>query len=116
MDITKIITLGEGSGLDLAAKYLNKKPNAAKMTVQVSAIGTQLFYSYFYGNVYQFLPEHIKDTEAPPPVDYEVVYIRDSQIKWVHQEGTRGGTLEKTITLNGIDHVWIYRIPHNETP
>ena len=41
---------------------------------------------------------------------YEVVYIRDSQIGWAPQEGIYKGKLEKIITLNGIEHVWIYRV------
>lgn len=48
-------------------------------------------------------------TGIPNP-DYEVVYIRDLQIGRVSQTGTLNGELEAVITLNGIDHVWIYRI------
>ena len=109
-DITKFFTVGDGSGLDIAAKYLNNKPKAAQMTVQVSTLGAQFFYPYFDGNVYQLPPKNFLDASSRPPVDYEVVYIRDSQIKWVPSRSTRGGTLEHVITLNGIDHVWIYRV------
>ena len=48
--------------------------------------------------------------EAVVP-DYEVVHIRESQAGWVPQTGTLNGELEHVITLNGIDYVWIYRIP-----
>ena len=41
-DITKIITVGDASGLDLAANYLNQKPNARRMQVQVSPLATDL--------------------------------------------------------------------------
>lgn len=103
-DITKIITVGEASGLDLAAKYLNAKPNARKLVTQVSPLATEFVYHYFQGRVYR--ADRI--TRLVP--DYEVVYIRDSQIGRVPQAGTLNGELEALITLNGINHVWIYRI------
>ena len=109
-DLTKITTVGDGSGLDIAAKYLNQKPDAHQMTVQVSTLSAGLFQYYFIGSVYQLPPKHAKEPTSPPPVEYEVVYIRDSQIGWIPQEGTRGGNLEHVITLNGIDRVWIYRV------
>ncbi len=104
-DITKIITVGEASGLDLAAKYLNKKPDARELKVQASPLTAEFFYRYFVGKNYLL---NIKWGTVP---DYEIVYIRDSQIGWVPQTGTLNGELEYVITLNGIDHVWIYRIP-----
>ncbi len=103
-DITRIITVGEASGLDIAAKYLNDKPDAHKLVVQVSPLATEFVYHYFQGRVYR--ADRI--TKLSP--DYEVVYIRDSQIGRVPQTGTLNGELEAVITLNGIDHVWIYRI------
>ena len=108
-DITKIITIGEASGLDLAADYLNRKQNAQKLVAQVSPLATEFVHYYFRGYVYR------ADSENEPDPDYEVVYIRDSQIGRVPQTGTRNGKLEKRITLNGIDHVWIYRMEQEET-
>ena len=106
-DIRKIITVGEGggAGVDLAAKYLNEKPNAQALEVQVSPISAQFFYRYFTGQTYW------ADADGEVVPDYEVVDIRDSQIGWVPQTGTLNGELEHVITLNGIDYVWIYRIP-----
>ncbi len=103
-DITKIITVGEASGLDIAAKYLNQKPNAHKINVQVSPLATEFVRRYFIGNAYR------ADRETRLKPAYEVVYIRDLQIGRVPQSGTLHGTLECIITLNGIDHVWIYRV------
>ena len=110
-DITKIITVGDASGLDIAAKYLNRKPNAYRLIVQVSPLVTEFVRHYFVGIAY---PSDVKLINATP--DYEVVYIRDSQIGRVPETGTRNGELESVITLNGIEHVWIYRIPKVETP
>ena len=103
-DITKVITVGEASGLDIAAKYLNAKPNADHMIVQVSPLATEFIGRYFRGYAYR------ADRSIGQIPNYEIVYIRDSQIGRVPQTGTLNGTLETTITLNGIDHVWIYQI------
>ncbi|MDE0016036.1 MAG: glycosyltransferase family 39 protein [Candidatus Poribacteria bacterium] len=103
-EITKIITVGDAAGLDTAAKYLNKMPNAGRMQVQVSPLATQIVRHYFDGHAYSAG----RTVEHEPA--YEVVYIRDSQIGRVPQTGTLNGELEALITLNGIDHVWIYRV------
>ena len=103
-DITKIITVGDASGLDLAANYLNQKPNARRMQVQVSPLATEFVRYYFQGHAYR------ADRRTLEMPNYEIVYIRDSQIGRVPQTGTLNGELEHVITLNGIDYVWIYRI------
>ena len=103
-DITKIITVGDASGLDIAANYLNQKPNARRMLVQVSPLATEFVRYYFHGMAFR------ADRRTVEKPAYEVVYIRDSQIGRVPQTGTLNGELEKVITLNGIDYVWIYRI------
>ena len=104
-DITKIITVGDASGLDIAAKYLNRKPKAYLLSVQVSPLSTQFVDHYFKGFAYR---SDVNIINVTP--DYEVVYIRDSQIGRVPETGTLNGELEAVITLNGIEHVWIYRI------
>ena len=104
-DLRKIITVGEAAGVDLAAKYLNRKPNAQELEVQVSPLSAQFFFRYFAGQT------HWADAGGEVVPDYEVVHIRDSQIGLVPQTGTLRGELEHVITLNGIDYVWIYRIP-----
>ncbi len=104
-DITKIITVGEASGLDIAANYLNEKLNAEHLVVQVSPLAAEFVHHYFRGFVYR------PDRDRGYNPDYEVVYIRDTQIGRLPQTGTRNGELEVKITINGIDHVWIYRIP-----
>ena len=104
-DIRKIITVPAAAGLDLAAKYLNRKPNAQGLHVQVSPLSGQFFYQYFIGQT------HWADAGEVVVPDYEVVHIRDSQVGRVPQTGTLNGELEHVITLNGIDYVWIYRIP-----
>ena len=107
-DIRKIITVPAAAGLDLAAKHLNRKPNAQGLHVQVSPLSGQFFYQYFIGQT------HWADAGEVVVPDYEVVHIRDSQVGRVPQTGTLNGELEHVITLNGIDYVWIYRIPRYE--
>ena len=109
-DITKIITVGEASGLDIAANYLNQKPNAHGLVVQVSPLATEFVRRYFHGYAYRA----DRGTHRSP--DYEIVYIRDSQIGRVPQTGTLNGELEAALTLNGIESVWIYRIPPKARP
>ena len=104
-DIRKIITVPAAVGLDLAAEHLNRKPNARELHVQVSPLSGQFFYQYFIGQT------HRADEGEVVVPDYEVVHIRDSQVARVPQTGTLNGELEHVITLNGIDYVWIYRIP-----
>ena len=104
-DIRKIITVGAGAGYDLASKYLNKKPNAEELHVQTFPQSAQFFLPYFTGQV------HWANAGEEVIPDYEVVHLRESQAGWVPQTGTLNGELEHVITLNGIDYVWIYRIP-----
>ena len=103
-DITNIITVGEASGLDIAANYLNEKPNAEHLVVQVSPLATEFVHHYFQGFVYR------ADRNRGYNPDYEIVYIRDSQIGRVPQTGTRNGELECKISINQIEHVWIYKM------
>ena len=84
-DITEIITVGDASGLDIAANYLNQHPNADQMFVQVSPLATEIVRYYFHGFVYR------ANRGLPIPPDYEIVYIRDSQIGRVPQTGTLNG-------------------------
>ncbi len=107
-DITKIITVGDASGLDLAAEYLNKKPDADRLVIQVSPLATEIVKHYFQGDAYR------AGRGRGHTPDYEVVYIRDSQIGRVPQTGTLKGELEHQISINGIDHVWIYRVKPKE--
>jgi len=103
-EITQVISVGDGSGLDIAANYLNEKPNGHRIIVKVSPLVSHIMSRYFHGSVYQSNMPH---GQIP---DYEVVYIRDMQIGLVPQTGTLNGELECKISINGIDHVWIYRV------
>lgn len=110
-DISQIITVGsDASGVEIAAKYLNKKEGTTQMTIQASHIASEFLRYYFVGKTHTMHGKKMSDTPPSIPIAYEVVYIRDSQIGRVPQTGTLNGELEAVITLNGIEHVWIYRL------
>jgi len=104
-DITKVCTIGDASGLDIAANYLNQKPDAENLTVNVSPLSAEFFGYYFKGRTYR--RDRAPGIFSP---DYEVVYIRDLQINRVNLDDI-DGTLERIIRLNNIDYVWIYKLP-----
>ena len=102
--IIRICTTGDASGLDLAAEYLNQKPNAEDLVVHVSPLSAEFFGYYFKGKSYR--------RDRNPGIftpDYEVAYIRDVQIKRVNLDDIEG-TLEHVIRLNNVDYVWIYKL------
>jgi 4-amino-4-deoxy-L-arabinose transferase-like glycosyltransferase len=109
-NISEIITVSDTAGLDLAAKYINEKSNANPIAVQASDLGAEVLSHYLKGTVYSVDEKLMEGTSKLRRADYEVVYIRDTQIGRVPQTGTRNGQLEHTITLNGIDRVWIYKV------
>ena len=120
--VAKNTTVGGGIGLDVAASYLNAKPNAQHLQVRVSRFSSNL-NKYFVGKTWkqnkrETFPQNID-------FDYEIEYVRDRQIqdtpvdaipkngrppsalqllKDLHRE------LEYVVRLNGIDYVWIYRV------
>ena len=99
--------LGWGEGLDLAADYLNKKPNAEN--IKVAAYYPNEFGEKFVGAV------EPADRFEQDSVDYVVLYRsmleRNNPWEW---EGDAfryfaGKKPEKTIYLDGIQYVWIYK-------
>lgn len=119
--IAKNISVGGGVGLDVAADYLNAKPNSPQLQVRLSRFSNNL-KRYFVGKTWrrsnsETLPRNIN-------FDYDVEYVRGRQIQGTaidsHPEtGTPSSALqlqrdiprelEHVVRLNGIDYVWIYR-------
>ena len=103
--ITNNISQGGGMGLDLAAEYLNNKPNPEQSTVYVTPLSGFLEH-YFKGQT-RILDPHI----TPYKSDYVVVYIRDKQIGWtLPTQLSQALTLEHIISVNGVDYAWIYKM------
>ncbi len=121
--ISKNTSLGGGVGLDIAATYLNNKPDAQNLKVRASPFATGLD-KYFVGET---LNQH-----TTAVFDYDVEYIRVRQIQGVPIDALPTGgapatalqlrntsprELEHIVQLNGVDYVWIYRVlnPHKHT-
>ncbi|MDE0186956.1 MAG: glycosyltransferase family 39 protein [Candidatus Poribacteria bacterium] len=104
------ISQGGGTGLDLAAEYLNEKPNAEQLAVQVTQFGGFLQH-YFRGRT-----RTIDTPTTPLESDFVVVYIRDKQIGWIPPTTSlRKLTLEHVVHINGVDYAWIYKVNESIT-
>ncbi|WP_209673790.1 phospholipid carrier-dependent glycosyltransferase [Methanolinea mesophila] len=101
----EIVLVGWGEGNDLAAEYLNQKPDAANLTVAYQYFG---FPEYFGGKSIR-MGDLTQETDPYP--DYLVFYISGVQRHYDIRlwDEYQGEAPEKVITLNGIDYCWIYR-------
>lgn len=109
---------GYGEGLDLAAAYLAQKPTARDSTV--TAFYGRGPFSYFYPGKTEPLKPVYADAENFPQLqqilhrsDYLVIYYalekgRDSPANVMR--ALQAAVPEKTIWLNGIEYVRIYRM------
>ena len=120
--ISKNTSVGGGVGLDVAAAYLNAKPDAQHLKVRVSRFSSNL-NKYFVGKTWRR-----RNSETFPhniDFDYDVEYVRGRQIQGSSvdplPEGGKPSSvlqprsdlhreLEHVVRLNGIDYVWIYRV------
>ncbi len=95
------IGIGWGEGQDLAAAYLNNKPDASNLTVGVQYAG---FKEYFIGKTVS-----MGDPNSKPP-DYLVFYSCAVQRNFNGNllEKYRNETPEKVIIINNIEYCWIY--------
>jgi len=120
-----------GLGLELAAEYLNTKPDAEKLQARLTWFSKD-FGRYFAGETLQ---RHHPDATTDHHFDYDIEYLRDKQVagktpidapeNYQIHEFLRLGTKlprapepEHVVRLNGIDYVWIYRVtqPTSEDP
>lgn len=95
----KIVDVGWGEGMDLAAKYMNEKPGAENLTVAQQYVG---FREFFKGKTVD-----MKDVDS---ADYIVFYVSAVQRDWNKDiwDKYRNTTPEKVIVINGIEYCWIY--------
>ena len=110
-----------GSGLDLAADYLNAKPDAEGLRVRhtwlcvkslhtILSVRREFYYNY---------------DPSDPNFDYDLEYLYDKQIQRfptdTHIKPTNNPDgnenknavlreLEHIVNINGVDYVWIYRV------
>ena len=104
------ITVGWGEGLDMAAAYLNRKPNAGRLKVTAWYLPT--FMAYFQGQSTDFfsIGKHEKMTS-----DYVVFYQNQLQRQMPDPELIayyRGHyTPEYTARLHDVDYALVYAVP-----
>jgi len=98
---TEIMVFGGGEGMDMAARYLNEKPDAKDLTVAVQYWG---FEPYFKGKTVGIDNASISD--------YIVFYISAVQRDWNKDiwEQYKNEKPEKVIIINNMNYAWIYKI------
>ena len=99
-----ISTIGWGEGMNLAAKYLNKKPEAEKIVAAIQYLGAKPF---FRGKAVSM--KNINDA------NYVVFYIGALQRRfnpklWANYKNKKP---EKTIIINHIPYCQIYKVQKN---
>jgi len=105
----RMVTIGWGEGLDLAADYLNQKPNAEHL--RVSSWYQSTLAPFFKGEAISYSQEKGKAMAG----DYVVFYINQLQRRFPDEElfhyfETRYQP-EKIIPLKGVNYVSIYPGP-----
>lgn len=102
----EIFLLGDGEGLSLAAGYLNETYGDS---ISAATRYAEYFAPFFAGETIYVSPIETYDLEQ---ADFLVYYIREEQ----RQESPEldaylsAHAPEKTISLNGTEHVWIYNL------
>ena len=99
----RVMHVGWGEGLDVAARVLNTQPNAEQL--KVAAWYEWAFAPYFKGQTLPFSTENVLRA------DYSVFYVNQIQrdipdpnlVAYFQRRAP-----EQVIRLNGIDYVWIY--------
>jgi hypothetical protein len=109
----RVLHLGDqGEGLDLAARFLNRRPAAERITAGVQDEDNVMFQSNFVGEV-AFL-EH-------PDVDYRVFHVHYTQrnqatYRWreAREVYEQNDELVWSASFDGVPYVWITRAyPHD---
>jgi 4-amino-4-deoxy-L-arabinose transferase-like glycosyltransferase len=106
----KLVTIGWGEGLDLAAAYLNQKPNAAGS--KVTAWHRSAFAPFFHG---QSNPGTFFSAHEAMPNDYLVFYRDQLQRQLINPEllayFQKHYEPEYVVNLKGVDYALIYAVP-----
>lgn len=105
----QMVTIGWGEGLDLAAEYLNQKPEAERL--RVASWYQSTFAPFFRGEAISYAKEKGKALSG----DYVVFYINQLQRRFPDDELFRyfeeRYEPEATITLHGVTYAIIYPAP-----
>jgi 4-amino-4-deoxy-L-arabinose transferase-like glycosyltransferase len=104
----RMILVGYGEGLVDAAQWLNRRPNAERLTV--AADSHDVFQAAFFGRA-------VPLSDRPPEsAAYVVLYHYQSQIHlWPRILATyRNREPEQVIRLNGVEYARIYRVTRTD--
>ncbi len=111
-DVAQGRTMGWGEGLDLAAQYLNKKPDPENLLVAAYYEGS---FAYHFKGKFTSAERLGKETAEQIGADYVVLY-RTMQGRAPQRWETKvlkeyaDKTPEHIITLNNEEYVWIYKV------
>ncbi|MGB9639885.1 MAG: ArnT family glycosyltransferase [Anaerolineales bacterium] len=110
----KIMDVGEGEGLELAAQYLNQKADVQNLQV-FSWYATGCFSYFFDGITRQIRPmerQTTKRLQTLQKADYIVIYINQEQrgLGKLYLEYVKDFPIEKRIIINQIEYARIYKI------
>jgi hypothetical protein len=110
----QVMHVGWGEGLDQAARYLNQKPGAAKLTtISWSSTGCLSYFFKGKDRAFWFDAGNEKDQWAQfNKSDYAVIYINQQQAHLAQPVLDYVAQLkpEHTVWLNGIPYAQIYKI------
>jgi len=101
----KVMPLGWGEGMDLAADYLNQKEDVQELAVATGGIPG--FAPLFSGWVEPFSERSLATT------DYALLYISDMQQGSPLVQQFVGQEPEHVLHVHGIDYVWVYSNAEN---
>ena len=103
------MTIGWGEGLNLAAAYLNAKPNAD--TLRVASWYGSTFAPFFEGETIRYSDQKGNALGG----EYVVFYVNQLQRQFPDPEIWRyfneNFSLEQTISLDGVPYAWIFTGP-----
>ncbi|MBN1994433.1 MAG: glycosyltransferase family 39 protein [Anaerolineae bacterium] len=107
------ITVGWGEGLDRAAAYLNRQPQAERL--QVTTLMHTALAPFFAGNTLGYRPQADKAALLALASDYAILYLPDVQRDLPNPAWPafirRYGVLEHVVRLHGLEYAWLYRMP-----
>lgn len=103
---SKVLTIGWGEGMDLAADFFNRRTTATQ--VRVASWYESTFAPFFYGQSISYSKEKGKALAG----DYVVFYINQMQRRYPDDVmfdffSDRSDPVE-VISVDGLDYVWIY--------
>jgi hypothetical protein len=108
----RIVTIGWGEGLDLAAAYLNQKPNAESL--KVTAWHHAAFAPYFRGQSSRD-PGQFGNAQQVMSNDYLIIYHHQLQLRIYNPDVLtyfqEHYEPEHVVGLNGVDYALIYAVP-----